>query len=81
VLQVGVGAVGLVEIAARPLESTITHSDVEAHEIASGSTTWTTAAFQGGAAAAGSVEITARLLSSMATHKSVAGHEMPQRSG
>jgi RNase H-fold protein (predicted Holliday junction resolvase) len=77
-LQVGVAAVGLVEITAWPRWSTATHSDAPAHETPSRPPPILSIGvgrLQVGVAAVGLVEIAASEKST-ATHSDVEGHEI-----
>jgi hypothetical protein len=79
-LQVGVAAVGSVEITAFPKPSTATHNDVEAHETPERKfASMLAGGLQVGVAAVGSVEITAFPTLSTATHNDVEGHETPTK--
>jgi hypothetical protein len=80
--QLGLAAVGSVETAPSPFESTTTHIAVATHEIALGSTKRPIGlARQVGFGAVGLVEMMALLLSSTATHSDVVLHDTPKRSG
>jgi hypothetical protein len=77
-LQVGVAAVGSVEITAWPPRSTATHSLVVGHDTLTSPALWlsiSVGALQVGVAAVGSVEITAWPLRSTATQSSVEAHD------